>query len=95
VQLAQRASLELAPSRRRPADVSSYDFVVVGAGSAGCALARRLSENPDVSVALIEAGGADDRLEVASPAEYFKLGAAMSTGTTSRSRRPERSIAST
>ncbi len=53
--------------------MSSYDFVVVGAGSAGCALARRLSENPDVSVALIEAGGADDRLEIASPAEYFKL----------------------
>ncbi|MES4907951.1 MULTISPECIES: FAD-dependent oxidoreductase [unclassified Streptomyces] len=34
----------------------NYDYVVVGAGSAGCALAARLSENPDVTVALIEAG---------------------------------------
>ena len=32
-----------------------HDYVVVGAGSAGCALARRLSDEPDVSVALLEA----------------------------------------
>jgi choline dehydrogenase len=52
---------------------ASYDYVVVGAGSSGCALARRLSDNPEVSVALIEAGGADDRYEITSPIEYFKL----------------------
>jgi choline dehydrogenase len=51
----------------------SYDFVVVGAGSSGCALARRLSDDPNVTVALIEAGGADDRYEISSPIEYFKL----------------------
>ncbi len=51
----------------------SYDYVIVGAGSSGCALARRLSDNPDVTVALIEAGGADDHPYIHTPVEYFKL----------------------
>ena len=37
----------------------SFDYVIVGAGTAGCALAARLSENPAVRVCLIEAGGLD------------------------------------
>jgi choline dehydrogenase len=51
----------------------AYDYVVVGAGSSGCAVARRLSDNPDVSVALIEAGGADTHPDISAPTEYFKL----------------------
>jgi choline dehydrogenase len=45
-----------------------YDVVVVGAGSAGSALAGRLSEDPALRVLLLEAGGSDDVLEVQVPA---------------------------
>jgi choline dehydrogenase len=51
----------------------AYDVVVVGAGSAGCALANRLSSDPSLSVALIEAGGADDREAIRVPRRYFSL----------------------
>ena len=52
---------------------ATYDVVVVGAGSAGCALASRLSADPTVSVALLEAGGADDREAIRIPHRYFSL----------------------
>jgi len=49
---------------------SAFDYVVVGAGSAGCVLAARLSEDPDTRVALIEAGGADTAPEVQMPMAF-------------------------
>jgi choline dehydrogenase-like flavoprotein len=50
-----------------------YDYVIVGAGSAGCALAARLSEDPDVRVALVEAGGADTAPEIHTPLAFGSL----------------------
>ncbi|EDW62438.1 uncharacterized protein Dvir_GJ16808 [Drosophila virilis] len=47
-----------------PQNLASYDFIVVGAGAAGCTLAARLSENPDWRVALIEAGGVENILHL-------------------------------
>lgn len=41
-----------------------YDFIVCGAGSSGCVVARRLAEDPAVSVLLLEAGGSDEMLSV-------------------------------
>jgi len=50
-----------------------HDVVIVGAGSAGCVLAARLSEDPSCRVLLLEAGGGDTRREISIPAAFSKL----------------------
>jgi choline dehydrogenase len=49
----------------------SFDYVIVGAGSAGCLLANRLSKDPGTSVLLIEAGGKDDYFWIDIPVGYL------------------------
>ena len=44
-----------------------YDYIVVGAGSAGCVMAARLTEDPDVSVLLLEFGGSDSSIFIQMP----------------------------
>ena len=51
----------------------AVDYVIVGAGSAGCVLAARLSADPGVRVLLLEAGGPDTRREIRIPAAFSRL----------------------
>ncbi|NCX89454.1 MAG: GMC family oxidoreductase, partial [Betaproteobacteria bacterium] len=55
----------------RPQEQAVFDFIVIGAGSAGCLLANRLSADPRYQVLLIEAGGRDDYVWVHIPVGYL------------------------
>ena len=50
----------------------NYDYIIVGAGAAGCVLANRLSEDPQIRVLLVEAGGSDDRFLIRMPLGFMR-----------------------
>uniref|UniRef100_UPI0013D69CF8 NAD(P)-binding protein n=2 Tax=Gammaproteobacteria TaxID=1236 RepID=UPI0013D69CF8 len=51
---------------------SEFDYIIVGAGSAGCIVANRLSKDPNCRVLLIEAGGPDRSIWIRLPVGYYR-----------------------
>src|SRR5690606_28576766 len=77
---ARRSLRAPGPHLRRPGESAAmngnaargYDYIIIGAGSAGCVLANRLSAAPACRVLLLEAGGEDRNLWLKLPVGYFR-----------------------
>src|SRR5260370_768451 len=63
----------MSPQRPSMKTRQEFDYIIVGAGSAGCVLAARRSQDPKIRVALVEAGGPDDAPEISMPVAFPQL----------------------